>query len=325
MRPARPKKGGPAVNLGPAEFQSCSPGWSSAFYEADCFGADIHSYVRELGVRKAGGAPDTSSPVSAGPLPTAGGGRPVSKQGSSLTGDSGPSLCPSLLVPTRPSDSHASQGTLPVLIGMWPPHSGGDIGFSVLVSGACGCQVTAGRKPPDPGELGHIWLWLWQVQLPRPDRPSRLQPLGSVPLKSTCCGGQLSLGPSPPGRAPVVSGWQTGGDLSTVWPPSHKPHKHVSRPSAPSECPRCFPCPPPATVWASLYHSVPARQPPHPLPLSGPGTRSPGVRAPGCILGHPDHWAQHCAPGRARTSHGPWRGRQPGLCARSPGRGAQCS
>ncbi|KAM5322353.1 kinase non-catalytic C-lobe domain-containing protein 1 [Glossophaga mutica] len=64
VRPARPKKGGPAVNPGPAEFQSCSPGWSSAFYEADCFGADIHNYVRELGGRKAGGAPDTSSPAS---------------------------------------------------------------------------------------------------------------------------------------------------------------------------------------------------------------------------------------------------------------------
>ncbi|XP_054441039.1 kinase non-catalytic C-lobe domain-containing protein 1 [Pteronotus mesoamericanus] len=60
-RLAGPEKGGPAMSPGPAEFQSCSPGWSSAFYEADCFGTDIHNYVRELGGRKAGGAPDASS------------------------------------------------------------------------------------------------------------------------------------------------------------------------------------------------------------------------------------------------------------------------
>ncbi|CAK6436031.1 unnamed protein product [Pipistrellus nathusii] len=59
---ARPKEGGPAVNPGPAEFQSCSPGWSSAFYEADCFGTDVHNYVKELEGQKAGGAPNTSSP-----------------------------------------------------------------------------------------------------------------------------------------------------------------------------------------------------------------------------------------------------------------------
>lgn len=61
---ARPKEGGPAVSLGPAEFQSCSPGWSSAFYEADCFGTDVHNYVKELEGQKAGGAPDTASPTS---------------------------------------------------------------------------------------------------------------------------------------------------------------------------------------------------------------------------------------------------------------------
>ncbi|XP_036295163.1 kinase non-catalytic C-lobe domain-containing protein 1 isoform X2 [Pipistrellus kuhlii] len=59
---ARPKEGGPAVAPGPAEFQGCSPGWSSAFYEADCFGTDVHNYVKELEGQKAGGAPDTSSP-----------------------------------------------------------------------------------------------------------------------------------------------------------------------------------------------------------------------------------------------------------------------
>ncbi|XP_059517625.1 kinase non-catalytic C-lobe domain-containing protein 1 isoform X1 [Myotis daubentonii] len=61
---ARPKDGGPVVNPGVAEFQSCSPGWSSAFYEADCFGTDVHNYVKELEGQKAGGNPDTSSPTS---------------------------------------------------------------------------------------------------------------------------------------------------------------------------------------------------------------------------------------------------------------------
>ncbi|XP_047393842.1 kinase non-catalytic C-lobe domain-containing protein 1 isoform X1 [Sciurus carolinensis] len=55
---ARPKDCGPAGPLGPAEFQSCSPGWSSAFYEADCFGADVHNYVKGLGMRKASGHPE---------------------------------------------------------------------------------------------------------------------------------------------------------------------------------------------------------------------------------------------------------------------------
>ncbi|ELK36786.1 Protein very KIND [Myotis davidii] len=34
----------------------------NAFYEADCFGTDVHNYVKELEGQKAGGAPDTSSP-----------------------------------------------------------------------------------------------------------------------------------------------------------------------------------------------------------------------------------------------------------------------
>ncbi|XP_033617220.1 kinase non-catalytic C-lobe domain-containing protein 1 isoform X4 [Fukomys damarensis] len=55
---ARPNESSQAVFLGPAEFQSCSPGWSSAFYEADCFGADVYNYVRELGREKAGGHPE---------------------------------------------------------------------------------------------------------------------------------------------------------------------------------------------------------------------------------------------------------------------------
>lgn len=59
-RLARPK------DAGLAELQSCSPGWCSAFYEADCFGADVYSYVRELARQKAGGAGDADAqgPVS---------------------------------------------------------------------------------------------------------------------------------------------------------------------------------------------------------------------------------------------------------------------
>lgn len=73
-RLARPKEGAPAAHSGPAELQSCSPGWCSAFYEADCFGADVSSYVKDLVRQRAGGATDVDaqSPVSPGPLPTAG-------------------------------------------------------------------------------------------------------------------------------------------------------------------------------------------------------------------------------------------------------------
>ncbi|XP_059254873.1 LOW QUALITY PROTEIN: kinase non-catalytic C-lobe domain-containing protein 1 [Mustela nigripes] len=60
-RLARPKEGGLAAHPGPAELQSCSPGWCSAFYEADCFGADVYSYVKELARQKAGGAPDADA------------------------------------------------------------------------------------------------------------------------------------------------------------------------------------------------------------------------------------------------------------------------
>ncbi|XP_021108872.1 protein very KIND isoform X2 [Heterocephalus glaber] len=71
---ARPNEGSQAVSLGPAEFQSCSPGWSSAFYEADCFGADVYNYVRDLGRQKAGGhpEPEAESLVSPGLLPAEG-------------------------------------------------------------------------------------------------------------------------------------------------------------------------------------------------------------------------------------------------------------
>ncbi|XP_004375047.1 kinase non-catalytic C-lobe domain-containing protein 1 [Trichechus manatus latirostris] len=55
---ARLEEGGLGVLPGPAELQSCSPGWCSAFYEADCFSADVHSYVEELGRQKASRATD---------------------------------------------------------------------------------------------------------------------------------------------------------------------------------------------------------------------------------------------------------------------------
>ncbi|KAI5759981.1 KNDC1 [Gulo gulo luscus] len=60
-RLARPKEGGLAAHPGAAELQSCSPGWCSAFYEEDCFGADVYSYVKELARQKAGGAPDADA------------------------------------------------------------------------------------------------------------------------------------------------------------------------------------------------------------------------------------------------------------------------
>ncbi|KAK2491198.1 hypothetical protein MC885_012552 [Smutsia gigantea] len=58
---ARPEEGGPAMSPSPAEFQSCRPGWPSAFYEADCFGTDVHSYVKELARQKASGGPDADA------------------------------------------------------------------------------------------------------------------------------------------------------------------------------------------------------------------------------------------------------------------------
>ncbi|XP_032464494.1 kinase non-catalytic C-lobe domain-containing protein 1 [Phocoena sinus] len=56
-RLAQPPKGGPSVSPGPGGLQSCSPGWCSAFYEADCFSADVHCYVKELARQKAAGCP----------------------------------------------------------------------------------------------------------------------------------------------------------------------------------------------------------------------------------------------------------------------------
>lgn len=74
-RPSRAPERGPAVSPAPLGATSCSPGWCSAFYEADCFGADVHSYVQELAEQKAPGDPaaDTQSPVS--PAPVSAGGR----------------------------------------------------------------------------------------------------------------------------------------------------------------------------------------------------------------------------------------------------------
>lgn len=65
-RLARPQDSSPAVAPGPAECRSCSPGWSSAFYEADCFGTDVHSYVKDLLRQKTGGSAEleAQNPVS---------------------------------------------------------------------------------------------------------------------------------------------------------------------------------------------------------------------------------------------------------------------
>lgn len=73
-RLARSEDGGPAVSPGAANFQNCSPGWSSAFYEADCFGADVYNYVKDLERQKANGHTEleAQSPVSPGNLPTVG-------------------------------------------------------------------------------------------------------------------------------------------------------------------------------------------------------------------------------------------------------------
>ncbi|XP_023977412.1 kinase non-catalytic C-lobe domain-containing protein 1 [Physeter macrocephalus] len=60
-RLARPLQGGPSVSPGPGGLQSCSPGWCSAFYEADCFSADVHRYVKELARQKAAGCPAASA------------------------------------------------------------------------------------------------------------------------------------------------------------------------------------------------------------------------------------------------------------------------
>lgn len=34
------------------DFCGCSPGWSSAFYGAECFDSEVHSYLKNLGKQK---------------------------------------------------------------------------------------------------------------------------------------------------------------------------------------------------------------------------------------------------------------------------------
>ncbi|XP_072485240.1 kinase non-catalytic C-lobe domain-containing protein 1 isoform X2 [Notamacropus eugenii] len=46
----------------PAEFRSCSPGWCSAFYEADCFGPDVYTYVKKLGRQKDNDSQNVDAP-----------------------------------------------------------------------------------------------------------------------------------------------------------------------------------------------------------------------------------------------------------------------
>lgn len=132
-RPARPQEGGPSSNPGLASVQSCSPGWCSAFYEADCFGADVYNYVKELARQKAGGSldADAQSPVSPGLLSTVGPGgccglgmlwdvRLCSGRSSEVTRMTEmPSLCPLLLVPPP----------------QWPPRPSGAL--RVLPWGCC--------------------------------------------------------------------------------------------------------------------------------------------------------------------------------------------
>lgn len=36
----------------PPDFCGCSPGWSSAFYGAECFDSEVHSYLKNLGKQK---------------------------------------------------------------------------------------------------------------------------------------------------------------------------------------------------------------------------------------------------------------------------------
>ncbi|XP_036593012.1 kinase non-catalytic C-lobe domain-containing protein 1 [Trichosurus vulpecula] len=46
----------------PAELRSCSPGWCSAFYEADCFGPDVYTYVKKLGRQKDNNSQNVDAP-----------------------------------------------------------------------------------------------------------------------------------------------------------------------------------------------------------------------------------------------------------------------
>lgn len=34
------------------DFHGCSPGWSSAFYGAECFDSEVHNYMKNLGKQK---------------------------------------------------------------------------------------------------------------------------------------------------------------------------------------------------------------------------------------------------------------------------------
>ncbi|KAM7169627.1 kinase non-catalytic C-lobe domain-containing protein 1 [Macrochelys suwanniensis] len=41
------------VSSSPSDFQSCSPGWSRAFYGGECFSSEVHNYVKKLGKQEA--------------------------------------------------------------------------------------------------------------------------------------------------------------------------------------------------------------------------------------------------------------------------------
>lgn len=163
----RPKEGGPATNPGPAELQSCSPGWCSAFYEADCFGADVHSYVQELARQKAGGAADADaqSLVSPGLRPGAGGGVQVPHGGRQWG-----MVC---IEPLPVSHSAAPPTTSDPRWSGHPLHVWGRKRL-LSMSWACGRQVTVAGGDLVLGttaEFGPCLQQARQVQPPPPRQP----------------------------------------------------------------------------------------------------------------------------------------------------------
>lgn len=173
----KPEGAGPAVSPGPAEFQSGSPGWGSAFYEAECFGADVCSYVAEMARQKAGGAPDAQSPVSEGPLCAAGGGHCAAKPTFRLELPSqamwaqcarSPCCVPEGR-PRSPVPCVCFCGGI-VLAGLCPPRLGQEMAF-LSISWAPGCQAPDARSPR-PGNHSRPQPCLWPGR-PPPSQPSR--------------------------------------------------------------------------------------------------------------------------------------------------------
>lgn len=122
-RPPQPPERGLAVSPAPPGALSCSPGWCSAFYEADCFGPDVHSYVQELAGQKASGDPaaNAQSPVS--PASAGGeGARPRPALLSAWRWRGSARACPSLEDGARPGACLGLSGGRvlgPALISAW--------------------------------------------------------------------------------------------------------------------------------------------------------------------------------------------------------------